>query len=72
MPKGCAAKPSRPTLVMRRCTGCTRCVNQCPIRIDVPWLNSNLRERINEFDAKESGGLLQKMAAWQLKANYLA
>ena len=51
------------------CTGCTRCVNQCPIRIDVPWLNSNLRERINELDMKESGGVLQKIAASQLKAN---
>jgi Fe-S oxidoreductase len=42
------------------CTGCTRCVNQCPVRIDIPWLNSNLRERINQIDAAASGGLLQK------------
>ena len=42
------------------CTGCTRCVNQCPVRIDIPWLNSNLRERINQIDAKASGGFLQK------------
>ena len=42
------------------CTGCTRCVNQCPVRIDIPWLNSNLRERINQIDAAASSGLLQK------------
>ena len=41
------------------CTGCSRCVNQCPVRIDIPWLNSNLRERINERDAAKLG-LLQK------------
>jgi len=29
------------------CTGCSRCVNQCPVRIDVPWLNENLRDRLN-------------------------
>lgn len=42
------------------CTGCTRCVNQCPVRIDIPWLNSNLRERLNQIDASTPGGLLQK------------
>jgi iron-sulfur cluster protein len=29
------------------CTGCTRCVNQCPVRIDIPWLNANLTDRLN-------------------------
>ena len=29
------------------CSGCSRCVNQCPVRIDVPWLNENLRNRLN-------------------------
>ncbi|MGI9103638.1 MAG: LUD domain-containing protein [Terriglobales bacterium] len=33
------------------CTGCSRCVPQCPVRIDIPWLNSVLRQRINEKDA---------------------
>jgi iron-sulfur cluster protein len=28
------------------CTGCTRCVHQCPVRIDIPWLNQNLGERL--------------------------
>lgn len=32
------------------CTGCSRCVNQCPIRIDIPWLNENLRDRLNRVD----------------------
>jgi iron-sulfur cluster protein len=30
------------------CTGCTRCVNQCPVRIDIPWLNENLGNRLNQ------------------------
>jgi iron-sulfur cluster protein len=30
------------------CTGCTRCVNQCPVRIDIPWLNENLAQRLNQ------------------------
>lgn len=29
------------------CTGCLRCVPQCPVRIDIPWLNVNLRQRIS-------------------------
>ena len=29
------------------CTGCSRCVNQCPVRIDVPGLNTKLRSRLN-------------------------
>src|SRR5450755_3995932 len=27
------------------CTGCTRCINQCPVRIDIPWLNAILGDR---------------------------
>jgi iron-sulfur cluster protein len=30
------------------CTGCSRCVNQCPVRIDIPWLNENLQHRLNK------------------------
>jgi Fe-S oxidoreductase len=30
------------------CTGCSRCVNQCPVRIDIPWLNENLAQRLNQ------------------------
>ena len=32
------------------CTGCSRCIPQCPIRIDIPWLNQNLRQRMNQAD----------------------
>jgi len=32
------------------CTGCTRCVNQCPVRIDIPWLNANLGDRLNRTE----------------------
>jgi len=46
------------------CTGCTRCINQCPVRIDIPWLNSNLRERISQRDAR-SAGFLQKVLSWR-------
>ena len=39
------------------CTGCSRCVPQCPVRIDIPWLNQNLRQRMNQAD----GGSLSKL-----------
>ncbi|WP_458189848.1 LUD domain-containing protein [Haladaptatus sp. NG-WS-4] len=56
------------------CTGCTRCVNACPVKIDIPWINTVVRDRTNrgadgELDwlvdgltpDAESGGLdLQK------------
>lgn len=29
------------------CTGCSRCVNACPVRIDIPWINTVVRDRIN-------------------------
>src|SRR5262249_55778745 len=34
------------------CTGCTRCVNQCPVRIDIPWLNANLSDRLNRTEER--------------------
>jgi len=34
------------------CTGCTRCVNQCPVRIDIPWLNENLTDRLNRLNER--------------------
>ena len=37
------------------CTGCSRCVNNCPVRIDIPWLNENLRQRMN-FEQPGSAG----------------
>ncbi|HEX4380933.1 MAG TPA: LUD domain-containing protein, partial [Candidatus Acidoferrum sp.] len=32
------------------CTGCTRCVQNCPVRIDIPWLNANLGSRLNQIE----------------------
>ena len=38
------------------CTGCTRCVPACPVQIDIPWINTVVRDRLNhahgdgEFD----------------------
>ncbi|ELZ15508.1 hypothetical protein C477_17545 [Haloterrigena salina JCM 13891] len=29
------------------CTGCSRCVNQCPVEIDIPWINTVVRDRLN-------------------------
>ncbi len=29
------------------CTGCTRCVNACPVGIDIPWINTVVRDRVN-------------------------
>jgi len=46
------------------CTGCSRCVNQCPVRIDIPWLNENLRDRLNrEADPSVLSGTLTTLAS---------
>ncbi len=29
------------------CTGCSRCVEGCPVRIDIPWINTVVRDRLN-------------------------
>jgi iron-sulfur cluster protein len=29
------------------CTGCSRCVEACPVDIDVPWINTVVRDRLN-------------------------
>jgi iron-sulfur cluster protein len=39
------------------CTGCLRCVPQCPVQIDIPWLNTVLRQRINGADASPAAQL---------------
>lgn len=31
------------------CTGCSRCVTECPVKIDIPWLNVNIRDRQNKL-----------------------
>jgi len=46
------------------CTGCSRCVNQCPVRIDIPWLNENLRSRLNrEAGVSTLGGALTTLTS---------
>lgn len=45
------------------CTGCSRCVTQCPIRIDVPFLNSTLRQRLNQRDANKISQLFSTALA---------
>jgi L-lactate utilization protein LutB len=29
------------------CTGCSRCVPACPVQIDIPWINTVVRDRLN-------------------------
>ncbi|MFB6069422.1 MAG: LUD domain-containing protein [Halanaeroarchaeum sp.] len=29
------------------CTGCSRCTTACPVKIDIPWINTVVRDRIN-------------------------
>ncbi|KTG11225.1 (4Fe-4S)-binding protein [Haloprofundus marisrubri] len=33
------------------CTGCSRCVNACPVKIDIPWINTVVRDRINRGES---------------------
>jgi L-lactate utilization protein LutB len=37
------------------CTGCTRCVNQCPVGIDIPWINTVVRNRLNRSERGAGG-----------------
>jgi iron-sulfur cluster protein len=43
------------------CTGCSRCEPKCPVEIDIPWINTVVRDRLNhdreaeEFDHLVSG-----------------
>ncbi|WP_394328157.1 LUD domain-containing protein [Natronorubrum sediminis] len=30
------------------CTGCSRCVPKCPVKIDIPWINTVVRSRLNQ------------------------
>ncbi|WP_435178499.1 LUD domain-containing protein [Halorussus sp. AFM4] len=36
------------------CTGCSRCVNACPVKIDIPWINTVVRDRLNRADDPET------------------
>ena len=33
------------------CTGCSRCVPACPVGIDIPWINTVVRDHINRGEA---------------------
>ncbi len=37
------------------CTGCTQCVPKCPVKIDIPWINTVVRDRRNRAGAAEEG-----------------
>ncbi|QGN06863.1 (4Fe-4S)-binding protein [Halorhabdus sp. CBA1104] len=32
------------------CTGCSRCTEACPVKIDIPWINTVVRDRLNRGD----------------------
>jgi iron-sulfur cluster protein len=50
------------------CTGCSRCVNQCPVRIDIPWLNENLRARLNHAEERSAfSGFLSMVSSAEEK-----
>ena len=36
------------------CTGCSRCVPRCPAKIDIPWLNMVLQDRLNQVENKRN------------------
>ncbi|ELY76058.1 LUD domain-containing protein [Natrinema gari] len=36
------------------CTGCTNCVDACPVKIDIPWINTVVRDRLNRSDDPEA------------------
>jgi len=40
------------------CTGCSRCVNACPVEIDIPWINTVVRDRINRDSPPSEFGFL--------------
>ncbi len=35
------------------CTGCSRCVDACPVEIDIPWINTVVRSRIQQGSEPE-------------------
>ncbi|WP_433628171.1 LUD domain-containing protein [Halomicrococcus sp. NG-SE-24] len=41
------------------CTGCSRCVNACPVKIDVPWINTVVRDRVNRGEDGELDWLVE-------------
>jgi iron-sulfur cluster protein len=45
------------------CTGCSRCVPACPVEIDIPWINTVVRDRINrgDVDAGQTDWLFEEL-----------
>jgi iron-sulfur cluster protein len=41
------------------CTGCSRCVNACPVKIDIPWINTVVRDRVNRDTDQEFDWLVE-------------
>ncbi|MFB6268737.1 MAG: LUD domain-containing protein [Halobacterium sp.] len=41
------------------CTGCSRCVNACPVKIDIPWINTAVRDRVNRGEDGEFDWLVE-------------
>ena len=45
------------------CTGCSRCVSQCPVGIDIPWLNTVLRQRLSQHDSSGASRAMKEVLA---------
>jgi len=41
------------------CTGCSRCVEACPVGIDIPWINTVVRDRVNRGTDQEFDWLVE-------------
>jgi iron-sulfur cluster protein len=41
------------------CTGCSQCKPACPVKIDIPWMNTVIRDRLNrELDREDVEGFV--------------
>ena len=45
------------------CTGCSRCVTQCPVRIDIPWLNTVIRQRLGKQESSAAAQAVKRVLA---------
>ncbi|ELZ93683.1 LUD domain-containing protein [Haloferax volcanii] len=41
------------------CTGCSRCTTACPVEIDIPWINTVVRDRVNRGEVSELDWLVE-------------
>ncbi|KAB1196110.1 MULTISPECIES: LUD domain-containing protein [Haloferax] len=41
------------------CTGCSRCTTACPVNIDIPWINTVVRDRVNHGEVSEVDWLVE-------------